>query len=56
MFDVLKPVYTLNPYAPKFGGDKESWSIDWRKIGTADSMEDAKAIYGGAPVLQKRGE
>jgi hypothetical protein len=43
MFNVLKPTYT--PYM-------DFYSVRWVVIGQAYSMEDAKAKFGGYPVLE----
>ena len=43
MYRVLRPIYT--PYY-------EAFTVSWICIGTAKSMEEAKRIYGGSPVLE----
>lgn len=42
-YRVLRPVYT--PYY-------EAFTVSWREIGFADSMAEAKRIFGGSPVLE----
>jgi hypothetical protein len=43
MFNVLKPTYI--PIADWF-------AVRWVTLGQASSMEDAKRLYGGAPILE----
>ena len=49
---VQKPHYTKLP--PTFNAEGErvvEWAVDWETIGVARDMADAKAQFGGAPVL-----
>lgn len=32
---------------------KEWFKVDWRPLGPCTSVEDARAQYGGRPVLEK---
>lgn len=43
MYRALKPIYT--PWGDVF-------TVTWRELGTVESMEEAKRIYGGSPVLE----
>jgi hypothetical protein len=43
MFNVLKPTYI--PIGDWF-------AVKWQVIGQASSMEEAKSLYGGSPVLE----
>jgi len=43
-FNVLKPTYI--PIGDWF-------AVRWQILGQASSMEEAKRLYGGAPVLEE---
>jgi hypothetical protein len=54
-YNVLTPVYRKTgekmEVAP--GTFKDVCDVSWKKIGVADSMEEAKERFGGYPVLEK---
>lgn len=48
-FRVLRPVYFPVP------GLEGVWRTNWKCVGTADSMEEAREVFGGRPVLEHIG-
>ncbi len=63
-FDVLLPTYErtggqlTSTFIGRDGSVRHSiqdvWRIGWICIGQATDMKDAKAKFGGAPVLERR--
>lgn len=49
-YNVLVPTFTK---AGKLFDGTIYYSVGWNKIGTANSMQDAKRKFGGSPVLEK---
>lgn len=53
-YDVLRPVYRRTPYeTPESTPEqREYWHrVQWLWLGTARDMQEAKARFGGSPVL-----
>ena len=56
-YKVLKPIYSPTGQATDTPGGPIRWQrITWACVGTAQSMEDAKARGFFAPVLEWAGE
>jgi len=58
-YNVLRPIHTgtgtyFTTIDAKTGQmvKREWYATAWQRLGTALSMEDAKAQFGGAPVLE----
>lgn len=39
---------------PMYIPDRDAWRVEWKIIGDAQDMEDAKRKFGGRPVLELR--
>lgn len=54
-YNVLVPVYhkTFEKAEVAPGVFKDVCAVSWRVLGQADSMAEAKAAFGGYPVLEK---
>ncbi len=53
MYRVLEPVYTKTGEVTMTKDGPLRWhTVQWRDIGAAENLEDAKRKYGGYPVLE----
>jgi len=57
MYTTLKPKYTSAGLFTEYNkrGEQvkvEYWRVSWERLGPCKDMEDAKATFGGSPVLE----
>lgn len=54
-YDVLRPIYWRTPYLAAESTPSRPvhlYRVQWLCVGTAFDLEDAKARFGGSPVLR----